>query len=60
MDTIQPMMSIASSGCFLPTSRTTQSDILSAAPDTSSSVPTSAPRMITMPMLVNVPEKPVR
>ena len=58
MDTIQPMISMASSGFFLPTSLTTQSDILRAAPVTSSRIPTRAPRMITMPMLVKVPEKP--
>lgn len=58
METIQPMSSMASSGCFLPTSLTTQSAILSAAPVLSSSVPTRAPKMITMPMLENVPEKP--
>jgi len=31
---------------------------LSAAPVFSSRVPTSAPKIMTMPMLLNVPEKP--
>jgi hypothetical protein len=58
MDTIQPMSSMASSGCFLPTSFTTLSAIFRAAPVFSSSVPTSAPKMMTMPMLLNVPLNP--
>ena len=58
MDTIQPMMIMAASGCFFPTILTTQSAILSAAPVFSSRMPTSAPRMMTMPMEVNVPLKP--
>lgn len=51
-------MMIASSGFFFHTSVTTTSAILSAAPVFSSRVPTSAPKIITMPILVNVPEKP--
>ncbi len=58
METIQPISIIASSGRFLPTILTTVSAILSAAPVFSSRLPTSAPRMMTMPMLVKVPEKP--
>ena len=58
IETIQPMSSMATSGCFLPTSETTMSASLSAPPVASSTAPTSAPRMMTMPMLVNVLEKP--
>ena len=58
METIQPMSSMASSGRFFPTSLTTVSAIFSAAPVFSSRLPTRAPRMMTMPMLVKVPEKP--
>ena len=58
METIQPISSMAISGCFSPTSLTTQSAIFRAAPVLSSRVPTRAPKMITMPMLENVPEKP--
>ncbi len=58
METIQPMMSMAISGCFFPTALTTTSAILSAAPVFSSKVPTKAPRMITMPIDLKVAEKP--
>ena len=58
METTQPMMTMAASGCFLPTSLTTQSDIFRAAPEASNRLPTRAPRMMTMPMLEKVPEKP--
>ena len=58
METIQPMSAMAISGCFLPTSLTTMSASLNAPPVASRMEPTSAPRMMTMPMLVNVPEKP--
>ena len=58
IETIQPMMRIARSGFFLPTSLTTTSAILSAAPVFSSRMPVRAPRIMTMPMLVKVPEKP--
>ena len=58
METTQPMSSTASSGRFFPTTRMTISASFNAAPVTSRIVPMSAPRMMTMPMLVNVPEKP--
>ena len=58
METTQPISSIASCGCFSPTSRITISASFSAAPVFSSTVPMKAPRMITIPMEVNVPEKP--
>ena len=58
METIQPISSTASSGFFWPTMRTTRSASLRAAPVFSRIVPISAPRMMTMPMEVKVPEKP--
>ena len=58
MDTIQPIMRTARDVLFFPTSRTTQSAILSAAPVFSKRAPTSAPIMMTMPMLLKVPAKP--
>ena len=58
METTQPMSSTASSGRFFPTTRMTISASFNAAPVASRIVPMSAPRMMTMPMLVNVPEKP--
>ena len=59
IETIQPMSSMASSGCFLPTSFTTMSASLKAPPVASSTAPMSAPRMMTMPMLVKMLEKPL-
>ena len=58
IDTTQPISSMASSGWFLPTIWITISASFSAAPVFSRIVPMSAPRMITIPILVNVPEKP--
>ena len=58
MDTTQPISRIASSGRFFPTSLITMSASLNAAPVASRILPISAPKIITMPMLVNVPEKP--
>ena len=49
---------MASSGFFSPTSEITMSASFSAAPVFSSTEPMNAPSMITMPMEVNVPEKP--
>ena len=59
MDTTHPISSIASSGCFGPTSFTTISASFSAAPVASRNVPIMAPKMITIPMLVNVDENPL-
>ena len=59
MDTTQPINSIASSGCFGPTSFTTISANFSAAPVASKKLPTIAPKIITIPMLVKVDEKPL-
>ena len=58
METIQPMSSMAISGCFLPTRDTTMSASLNAPPVASRMEPTRAPKIMTMPMLVKVPEKP--
>ena len=58
MPTTQPMMSIASSGRFCPTSFTTISASFSAAPVFSSTVPIIVPKIITIPILLNVPLKP--
>ena len=58
MPTTQPIISMASSGRLCPTSFTTMSASFSAAPVFSSIEPMSAPRMMTMPMLLNVPLKP--
>ena len=58
METTQPINSIARAGRFLPTSLITISASLRAAPVFSKMEPISAPRIITIPMLVKVPEKP--
>ena len=58
IDTTQPIICTAVSGRFWPTRRITMSASLNAAPDFSSAAPISAPKMMTMPMLVKVPEKP--
>ena len=58
MDTTQPISSMASSGFFSPTREMTMSASFSAAPVFSSTEPMKAPRMMTMPMEVKVPEKP--
>ena len=58
METIQPMSMMASCGCFSPTQRMTTSARRMAPPVFSRIKPMSAPRMMTMPMLANVPEKP--
>ena len=58
IDTTHPISSMASSGWFLPTIWITISASFSAAPVFSRIVPMSAPRIITIPILVNVPEKP--
>ena len=52
------MISIARSGCFFPTIFTTTSASFSAPPVFSRIEPMRAPRMITIPILVNVPENP--
>ena len=57
-ETTQPISSIASWGFFSPTSLITISASFSAAPVFSRTVPMNAPRMITIPMEVKVPEKP--
>ena len=49
---------MASSGLFFPTTLITISASLSAAPVFSRTEPINAPSMITIPMLLNVPEKP--
>ena len=58
IETTHPMSCTAMTGLSLPTSRITISASFSAAPVFSSTVPIIAPRMMTMPMLVNVPENP--
>ena len=58
MPTTQPIISMASSGRLCPTSFTTMSASFSAAPVFSSTVPMIVPKMMTMPMLLNVPLKP--
>ena len=58
METTQPMSSMASSGFFLPTILMTISASFRAAPVFSRMLPISAPRMITIPMELKVPEKP--
>ena len=58
MEMIQPMSMMASSGFFCPTSLTTLSLIFRAAPVFSRTRPISAPKIITIPMLEKVPEKP--
>ena len=58
METTQPMSCTATIGLLLPTRRIIISASFSAPPVFSNTVPIIAPRMMTMPMLVNVPEKP--
>ena len=58
METTQPISSMASCGFFSPTRRITISASFRAAPVFSSTVPMKAPRMMTIPMEVKVPEKP--
>ena len=58
METTQPMSSMASSGFFWPTSLTTISASFRAAPVFSRMLPIRAPRIITIPMELKVPEKP--
>ena len=58
IDTTHPISSIASSGCFLPTILITISASLSAAPVFSRTEPIKAPKIITIPILLNVPENP--
>ena len=58
IETTQPISSIARVGFFSPTRRITKSASLKAAPVFSSTAPMKAPKMITIPMDVNVDEKP--
>ena len=58
IETTQPMSSMARTGWFLPTSLMTMSASFSAAPVCSRILPIRAPRMMTIPILENVPEKP--
>ena len=58
IETTQPISSIARVGFFSPTRRITKSASLKAAPVFSSTAPMKAPNMITIPMEVNVEEKP--
>ena len=58
IETIQPISMMAISGCFLPTILTTASARRMAPPVFSRKKPIIAPRMMTMPMLEKVPEKP--
>ena len=58
IDTTHPISSIARTGCFLPTILITMSASLRAAPVCSRMLPIRAPRIITIPMEVKVPEKP--
>ena len=58
METTQPMSCTATTGLLLPTRRIIISASFSAPPVFSNTVPIIAPRMMTMPMLVNVPENP--
>ena len=58
IETTQPMSCTAMTGLSLPTSRIIISASFRAPPVFSSTVPIIAPRMMTMPMLVNVPENP--
>ena len=59
IDTTQPISSIASAGRFCPTRRMTRSASFSAAPVFSSTAPMKAPRMMTIPMEVNVDANPL-
>ena len=58
METTQPMSCTAMTGFVLPTRRIIMSASFNAPPVFSSTVPIIAPRIMTMPMLVKVPEKP--
>ena len=58
METTQPISSIARAGRFLPTALITMSASFNAAPVFSRMEPMSAPKIITIPILVKVPEKP--
>ena len=59
IDTTQPIISIASAGRFCPTRRMTRSASFSAAPVFSSTAPMKAPKMMTIPMEVNVDANPL-
>ena len=58
IETTQPMSCTAMTGLSLPTRWIIISASFKAPPVFSSTVPIIAPRMMTMPMLVNVPENP--
>ena len=58
IETTQPMIMMANSGCFFPTSLTTISANLMAAPVRSKRTPIRAPRMMTIPIPAKVELKP--
>ena len=58
METTHPISSMARTGFFSPTRLMTMSASFRAAPVCSRMLPIRAPRIITIPMDVKVPEKP--